>query len=240
MDLYVSQPRGYAANFPRQIMRVAKLYQSGFLDDDSSVWINTNAISPVFWCYNGRGTAIYWFDAPTAGSVRITRDRVRWASSYSGTQDSPLLDLSLASLNVLNKDSRLTFVVDNTFHAPGATVNIAEGRESDTMVGGYWEGSFGIAVLDLPRFDRTQLPSLTESRRDYEHSLARYQGLQLLYAGMKAEGKSRVVDNTDDYRVTLSREVLGALTQSLDAFSTTASSISETLFTDHTDTAEDD
>lgn len=236
----MSQPRGYPANFPRQLQWVAKLYQARYLDDDSSVWINTNAVSPVFWTFNGIAAAIYWFAAPTAGSVRLTEDRIRWAPSYKGAKEAPSLDLSLSNLSVVDRGTRLTFVVDNSFLRPGATVGVAEGRNSYEMLGGYYEGS-GVSVVDLPRFDPDQLPDLTPSRRDYEQGLARYQGLQLLQAGMQADARADVVDNTDNYRVDLGPDTLAALVGSITAFTDAATLISGELFADrHIDTGHDD
>lgn len=241
MELYVSQPRGYPASFPRQLQRIAKLRLAGYLDADSSVWVNTNAMSPVFWIYNGLGSAVYWFDAPTAGAVRITNDRVRWAHSWRAAKDAPMLDLDLTNLGVLSEENtRLTFVVDNDFLAPDASVKIAEGRDSKEMRGGFFEGAFGVSVIDLPRFDRSQLPVPTASRSDYDRSLARYQGVKLLTAGMNVAARNDVVNNTSNYLIDLSDDLLDRLCESVSNFSATSAAISSHLFPDnHVDTASD-
>lgn len=240
MELYLSSPRGYSANLPRQLRRVTKLYRAGFLNSDSKVWINTNVVSPIFWVLAERASCVWWFDAPTSGTVRLTQDRIRWGPSHDESGNSPHLDFKPSSLRILDDDTRLTFVVDHTFTGPRSEVLVHDGSTSQRIRGdsGYFEHG-NIAVLDLPRYDASQAEPLSASRLEYERGQAHYHGVRLLHAGMKQAAKNDVLDNTDRYLVPLDDEVLAALVESLHAFDMTAEAISNRLTGDaHVDNAD--
>lgn len=230
MELFLSQPKGAPANLPRHLQRVVKLWAKGFLDENSSVWINTNVISPVFWIFNGRAACVWWFDAPTAGCVRLTNRRVRWATSYDSTQSKPEIDLDLRSISIVDENCRVAFVVDHNFRFPGAYVNVIDQKPAqDIAENGYFEHA-DIAVIDLLNLDPTLIPPLSPSRRTYEEGLARFHGMDLLTRGMSQAARADVIDNTDSYRLELTGAVLKQLAEGLDQFNVAADSFSNHLF----------
>lgn len=235
MRLYLTQARGYAANLPRQLYRVAKLYRAGFLDDDSTVWLNTNVVTPVFWVHGVRAACVWWFDAPTTGTVRLNQGRIRWGASHEDSGKRPSLDLDLTKVGAIDENTRLLFVVDHTFQDPGAEVLVVDGSAASSRLvgdGGYYEKG-EVAVLDLPRFDPSKIKPLSTSRHEYESGLALFQGLRLLYAGMTQAARADVVDNTDDYLITFDKEQLDALVTGVDTFDIAATAICERFAATH-------
>lgn len=241
MRIYVSQPRGFATNLPRHLHRVTRLYRSGVLRDDSTVWINSNVVSPVFWILADRAMCIYWFAAPTSGTVRLTQDRLRWAPSNDDTQKNPLVDLNPSSIPILDDDVRMTFVVDHDYTVPDGGVGVIAGNQSAKMVGGYYEGQ-GIAVVDLPNFDAKFLPELTASRQEYQQGLAFYNGARLLTAGMSQEDKDLVLDNIADYSVDFDAKAMAQLATADEAFNVASKFAVDSVFktADESSAAESD
>ena len=229
MDLFLSQPCGYAANLPRAIMRVAKLYRRGFLTDSSSVWINANTLAPIFWTYShGRASCVWWFEAATAGVVRLSNGRIRWAPSVDGSAANPDLDINLRSMPFLRENSRLMFVVDHSFQDPNAEVAVYE-KTRIPMSGGYYEAG-PTAVLDLKNFDPTQMTEHSPTRAEYERGQLTFHGVDLLANGMNAAARADLLDNTDDYRYVLAPELIQHLASHIDEFDQMATAISASLF----------
>jgi hypothetical protein len=212
MRFYVSSPSGHAWNLPKHLQRVARLYRKGVIDDSSTVWINTNLVAPVFWILSARSTLVYWFDAPTSGTARLTKDRFRWAPTYNNSGSQPDLDVSLKDLPV-DSMKHVTFVVDHCNDPE--PVQVVEAAESQRFTGGFYQGAVA-SVIDLSAFDRADIAPSGSNR--FAESLAYVNGAHLLTRGMTRAEESRLEDNLENYGVEFGPEYLAGMVQAVDGF----------------------
>lgn len=232
MRVYISKPKGYATNLPQQLWRMVKLYRKGVISDSSTVWINANVVSPIFWILGDRATCIYWYSAPTSGFVRLTQDRLRWAPTFDETVKTPMLDFNPSSIPVLDSDARLTFVVDHNYVGSGSSgVGVVENAHSQKIVGGYYEGS-DVVVIDLANFDRSYLPVRNPSRVEYDDGLAKYSGMRLLTAGMAKQERADVLDNVEDYGYDFDADTLQHLSAAVESFDLAAKFAVDSIYGD--------
>ncbi|TQC45047.1 hypothetical protein EEB14_33960 [Rhodococcus sp. WS4] len=214
MRIYISSPIGHATNLPRHLLRVARLYRRGVLDENSTVWINANVMSPIFWTLSSRSTCMYWFDAPTSGTVRLTKDRIRWAPTYNASGSSPDLELTLDSLPV-DAMKHVTFVVDHG-HSSEEPVQVVEGADSKRPVNGFHQGAHA-SVLDLGTYARQADEGIPAARR-FATSLGYVHGTKLLAAGMPREVQAALEEQLELYGVDFDGNTLALMCEAVSVF----------------------
>lgn len=224
MRLFISTPSGLGFNLAANLQRVARLYQRGVLDADSSVWINADAHAPVMWALTSRtASCLFFYDAPTSGTVRLTKDRIRWAPTYNTSGSEPSLDISLSALPV-DDIRHVTFVVAHANREE--PVQVVESVRRYSLSGGFWHGNYA-AVVDLPTFTPSAPPESGVSK--FVESLAHIHGADLLTRGMSRADAKRFEESVDDHAVDLSADTLGALCTALDAFAEVSRSCVDTV-----------
>lgn len=141
--------------------RLVDLYAAGVLGDNAEVWPDpTDTQAALFWTLTDRSSAMYCFEAPVPGYVRIYDGRVRWATTYDGTsKETATLDLKLDDLRdavdgPLNLDARSNFTLVIKTINSSKEVGIVEGTKQQTE-GGVYRSPRGITIIDLARFEPT-------------------------------------------------------------------------------------
>ncbi|MBM4574889.1 hypothetical protein GS896_25290 [Rhodococcus hoagii] len=221
MRLYISSPHGTSTNLARHLQRVARLYRVGVLDDASTVWINTEVRAPIFWTLSSRPACILWVSAPTSGTVRLTKDRVRWAPTYHATTKAPDVDIALDSLPG-DGGKHVTVVVDHGH--PTEPVQVIDGAESIAVRDGFHQGT-DISVIDLKNYvarSDTSPPSAT-----YAMSLAFVHGTNLLTQGMSRKQAAEFEADIERHGIEVSPEILGTLVDAVATFDTAASFLAQ-------------
>ncbi|ATI36339.1 hypothetical protein CPI83_29500 (plasmid) [Rhodococcus sp. H-CA8f] len=222
MRLYMSSPQGTSMNLARNMERVARLYGKGFLDDASTVWINSDVRAPAFWTLAARPSCVLWVSAPSSGTVRLTKDRIRWAATYNDTSKAPAIDVSVSTLPV-DSIKHVTVVVEHGH--PTEPVQVIDGTDSVKMVDGFYQGHEA-AVLDLNNFVPTEgertLPT-------YATSLAFVHGTNLLTTGMGKKMVTEFEENIERHGIDLSPIMLNQLVEAAETFNVTARLLTEQI-----------
>lgn len=224
MRLYISSPRGTTTNLARMLERVTRLYRRGVLDDASTVWINSELRLPTFWILSWRPTCILWIDAATAGTVRLTKDRIRWAPTFNGASSDPEVDVHIDDLPA-DSTKHVTVVVDHG--NPAEPVQLVDGTagKSATITDGFYQGTQA-AVIDLMNF----VPPAPENRpaaATYTTSLAFVHGMHLLTKGMGRKQAAEFEENIEQHGVDVPPEFLSTMMEALAAFDTVAGVLAE-------------
>lgn len=220
MRLYISSPSGQPTNLPRHLQRVARLYRAGALHDTSRVWINARLNLPVFWTLSWRSTCMFWHDAPTSGTVRLTKDRIRWAPTYNLSGSKPDIDIDLGALN-LESMKHVTFVVDHGHTSE--PVQVVENSETKYVEGGFYQGA-NAAVLDLGAF-RGPAVENAPARPRFAASLADVHGTNLLTAGMSRAEAENLEERMESYGIDLDPQTLSILAGSIESFEAVSASM---------------
>lgn len=224
MRLYISSPQGTNTNLGRTLERVARLYHKGVLDDASTVWINSDSKAAAFWTLSSRPACILWITAPSSGTVRLTKDRIRWATTYNASGKNPDFDVHLSTLPV-ESIRHVTVVVDHGH--PTEPVQVLDGADSVQMVDGFYQGS-DAAVIDLKNFVPTPRDH-TPAPATYATSLAFVHGMNLLTTGMGRKETADFVENIELHGIDLPPEVLNHLVNSMLIFEAMAKTVVEDL-----------
>lgn len=224
MRLYISSPHGTTTNLARMLERVARLYRRGVLDDASTVWINSDLRSPIFWVLSWRPTCILWIDASTAGTVRLTKDRIRWAPTFNASSSKPEVDVHAESLPV-DSVKHVTVVVDHGNPTDPVQVADATAGKAATVEDGFYQGTHA-AVIDLKNF----VPPAAAQRpaaATYASSLAFVHGMNLLTRGMVREQVAEFEENIELHGIDVPSEFLSTMVEALAAFDTVAGVLAE-------------
>ncbi|MFZ2173786.1 MAG: hypothetical protein WAW17_07070 [Rhodococcus sp. (in: high G+C Gram-positive bacteria)] len=224
MRLYISSPQGTSMNLARNLERVARLYHRGVLDDASTVWINSDVRAPVFWTLSSRPTCILWVSAPSSGTVRLTKDRIRWAATYNATTRSPDVDVQLDSIPV-DSMKHVTVVVDHGH--PTEPVQVIDGTDSVKVTDGFHQGA-DAAVLDLNNFVPCTR-NATPASATYATSLAFVHGMNLLTKGMSRSQAADFEENIERHGIDLAPEMLAKLVEAVTTFDVTAGLLVEEM-----------
>lgn len=225
MRLFISSPQGTATNLARILERITRLYRHGVLDDRSTVWINADLRLPTFWILSWRPACIFWIDAATAGTVRLTRDRVRWAPTYNGSGKNPEVQVRVDELPV-DSVKHVMVVVDHRH--PTEPVQVVD-RSTDgpnTMTGGFHQGALA-SVIDLKNFvPPTETHPPTDS---YAKALAHVHGMTLLTTGMSPRLSVEFENHIEEYGIDLPAEFLARMVESLSMFDTIAGVLTDKM-----------
>lgn len=212
-------------NLARNLERVARLYRKGVLDDDSTVWINADARAPVFWTLSKRPTCILWVTAPSSGTVRLTKDRIRWAPTYNATTKAPEINVQLDDSLPVDSMKHVTVVVDHGH--PTEPVQVIDGTDSVQVTDGFYQGT-DAAVIDLANF-RPTAHDKAVTNTTYATSLAFVHGMNLLTTGMVKSQVATFEDNLDAHGIDLSSTMLNELVAAIDTFDVTARLLNEKM-----------
>jgi len=225
----MSQPKGYASTLPIVLQRLAKLYRAGLIDDSSTVWCNTNVSAPVMWVLADTTWCVYWLNAGTAGWVRITTDRVRWAPTQDATKRDAPFDLDLTTLaSILPAQAPVLVVVDHNFIPPGVEgVGVVVRSLAQEVTGGFYRGS-RVSVVDLPNYDAARRERGTVDQA-YAQA-AHFHGLQLLTAGMPPTERDYTAHNLTRHSIELGPAIMRRLCDALDVFTLTAGHVVHSIY----------
>lgn len=224
MRLYISSPQGTTANLARMLERVARLYRRGVIDDASTVWINADLRTPTFWILSWRPACILWIDASTSGTVRLTKDRIRWAPTFNASSSAPEIDVHLDSLPV-DSIKHVTVIVDHGNPREPVQLADATAGSSASLSDGFHQGTQA-AVIDLMNFVPPD-PTTRPAAATYTTSLAFVHGMRLLTKGMGHKQAAEFEENIELHGVDVPPEFLSTMVQALSAIDTVADVLAE-------------
>lgn len=207
MDIYMyatadTPPSAAAQNF----IDITDMYRMGFLNSESSVWINANVPEAGMWVLTDRSTFLKVYRPVYAGWIRLTRSSSRWAKTLNGTSQNGTPVLDLRDLPTTGGDS------------PNATIIVAH-RDPDNTVGVVADGSiqrpdkFGqvkfdpFTVIDLNKYTA---PEVDKARSAYNAAHAMINGASVMSVNVP-DGGEFIRDNMDAFKVEFDEQHLDYL-----------------------------
>lgn len=205
MKVYFSEPTRDVRRSTYALERLTDLYDIGFINDDSQVWIDISNFDPSIWVLNNRSSLVWMHISSDPGCVRLTEDRIRWGTTYASTLDSPDEVLNLADFPA-DAINNFTYVVKH--YSPDKTVSIIDKSQTQQIINGMYLSDSGVAVIDANAY----VPSKdTAEPGEFEHAHAVINGASYLTAGMTKKRRLDFRRNMANYSVDLPEEYMQGL-----------------------------
>ncbi|OHU47207.1 hypothetical protein BKG82_26490 [Mycobacteroides chelonae] len=208
--LYASAEGAAAGILAPRFMDIADLYRRGFLDDDSTVWVNAEAPDSSMWALTDRSEYIYLHHAARPGYVRRnTSGRLRWGRNNDGSKDTPEVDLEPESIPG-GADTPVTLIVKHRY--PREPLKVIDGAALAKMHNGTW-ASGNRTVIDLPAYVPVQRQPVSE----YEINHARHHGARFLMKTLSAANAEALRNNLQLHACEIPAERLQEINAHMDA-----------------------
>lgn len=172
---------------------LADLRQTGFLNDDSTVWLNPSYPTLGMWVLNDKSTHVQIRRTAEPGWAVLMRDSVRFGPTVRAAlaaKDSSIYTLD--DVPSFTNPTRSTILVMH--NAPGKTLGFRKNSAIQRPYDGQCSNQ-NFTVIDMALWQRRGFTTGTPSELAKAHAMV--SGVELLTHGMTEEGREFVHNNLE-------------------------------------------